>query len=107
MIFVHPQPFSPANIKWYKDRKTDEVGGVLWTTETYTKVPASSGLIDKKDKIAKVKSYLFKFSSQLSPIKRQTTADMPIVRRHNTPGAQIMHRQDLHCSIHDQCANRR
>ena len=33
-----------------------------------TLVPASSGLIDKKDKIAKVKSYLFNFPSQLSPI---------------------------------------
>ena len=31
-----------------KERKTEEVGGVLWTTETYTKVPASSGLIDKR-----------------------------------------------------------
>ena len=63
MVFCSPQPFSPVNIKWDEDRTTEEVGGVLGTTETYTKVPAPSGLIDKKDKIAKVKSYLFNFPS--------------------------------------------
>ena len=38
------------------------------TIEMYTKVPALSGLIDKTVKIAKVKSNIFNFPSQMSPI---------------------------------------
>ena len=46
-VFVHPQSFSTTNIKWgEKIEKLKKWGGVIGTKETYTKVPASSGLID-------------------------------------------------------------
>ena len=46
-------------------------GRVLGTTETYTKVPTPSGLIEETVKIVKIISYLFNFPSHLSPILTQ------------------------------------
>ena len=55
MVFgAHSKPFSTANIKWVEDRTKEDVGGILLSTETYTKVTAPSGLIDKKDSKSKI-----------------------------------------------------
>ena len=51
-----------------KIEKMKEWGGVLETTETYTKVPTPSGLIEETVKIVKIISYLFNFPSHLSQI---------------------------------------
>ena len=41
-------PFPQPTLSRDKIEKLKKWGGVLGTTETYTKVPASSGLIDKR-----------------------------------------------------------
>ena len=53
-----PQPTESVE----KKEKTEEVGGVLGTIETYTKVPTPSGRIDKRVEKVKIKSYLLFFS---------------------------------------------
>ena len=49
MIFRSPPALSPANIfSGDKIEKMKKWGGVLETTETYTKVPTPSGLIEER-----------------------------------------------------------
>ena len=69
MIFRSPPAFSPANIKWGKDRKNEGVG---WGTWDYRNLHQSTNSFrsDRKEtvKIVKIISYLFNFPSHLSPI---------------------------------------
>ena len=58
-----PQPIESVG----KREKTEEVGGVLGTIETYTKVPTPSGRIDKTVEIVKITSYLLFYPSKFSP----------------------------------------